>query len=103
TIAEWRKAGYHEQPEYANLKLLLDAPAQDAQGLLVERMPIPRYIVCDQNGSQARFLVSKLNPSTSYNSANQYGGAGGEAVLTDDVNFGSFLAVLKSLAVKAAS
>ncbi|KAJ2489629.1 GTPase-activating protein S23 [Coemansia sp. RSA 2050] len=101
TIAEWRKAGYHEQPEYENLKLLLEAPVQDAQGLLVERMPIPRYIVCDQNGSQARFLVSKLNPSTSYNSANQYGG--GEAVLTDDVNFSSFMSVLKSLAVKAAS
>ncbi|KAJ1878458.1 GTPase-activating protein S23 [Coemansia sp. RSA 486] len=101
TIAEWRKAGYHEQPEYENLRLLLDAPVQEAQNLLVERMPVPRYIVCDQNGSQARFLVSKLNPSTSYNSANQYGG--GEAVLTDDVNFHSFLAALSGLAVKGAS
>ncbi|KAJ1647773.1 GTPase-activating protein S23 [Coemansia erecta] len=101
TIAEWRKAGYHEQPEYENLRLLLDAPVQEAQNLLVERMPVPRYIVCDQNGSQARFLVSKLNPSTSYNSANQYGG--GEAVLTDDVNFHSFLAALSSLAVKGSS
>ncbi|KAJ2847190.1 GTPase-activating protein S23, partial [Coemansia brasiliensis] len=44
TIAEWRKAGYHEQPEYENLKLLLEAPVVDAQSLLVERMPVPRYI-----------------------------------------------------------
>ncbi|KAJ2798043.1 GTPase-activating protein S23 [Coemansia guatemalensis] len=101
TIAEWRKAGYHEQPEYENLKLLLEAPVVDAQGLLVERMPVPRYIVCDQNGSQARFLVSKLNPSTSYSSANQYGG--GEAVLTDDVNVSTFLSALSGLAVKGAS
>ncbi|KAI8322648.1 putative SEC23-component of COPII coat of ER-golgi vesicle [Martensiomyces pterosporus] len=101
TIAEWRKAGYHDQPEYENLKLLLEAPVQDAQELLVDRMPVPRYIVCDQHGSQARFLVSKLNPSTSYNSANQYGG--GEAVLTDDVNVSSFLSALNSLAVKGAS
>ncbi|KAJ2081905.1 GTPase-activating protein S23 [Coemansia sp. RSA 988] len=101
TIAEWRKAGYHEQPEYENLKLLLEAPVVDAQGMLVERMPVPRYIVCDQNGSQARFLVSKLNPSTSYSSANQYGG--GEAVLTDDVNVSTFLSALSGLAVKGTS
>ncbi|KAJ1966274.1 GTPase-activating protein S23 [Dipsacomyces acuminosporus] len=101
TIAEWRKAGYHEQPEYENLKLLLEAPVQDAQELLVDRMPVPRYIVCDHHGSQARFLVSKLNPSTSYNSNNQFGG--GEAVLTDDVNVSSFLAALNALAVKGAS
>ncbi|KAJ1728250.1 GTPase-activating protein S23 [Coemansia biformis] len=102
TIAEWRKAGYHEQPEYENLKLLLEAPVVDAQSLLVERMPVPRYIVCDQHGSQARFLVSKLNPSNSYSSANQYGG-GGEAVLTDDVNISVFLSALSGLAVKGAS
>ncbi|KAJ1756151.1 GTPase-activating protein S23, partial [Coemansia sp. RSA 1591] len=101
TIAEWRKAGYHEQPEYENLKLLLEAPVVDTQSLLVERMPVPRYIVCDQNGSQARFLVSKLNPSTSYSSTNQYGG--GEAVLTDDVNVSTFLSALSGLAVKNAS
>ncbi|KAJ2721938.1 GTPase-activating protein S23 [Coemansia sp. Benny D115] len=101
TIAEWRKAGYHEQPEYENLKMLLEAPVQDAQSLLMERMPVPRYVVCDQNGSQARFLVSKLNPSTSYNNANQYGG--GEAVLTDDVNFNSFFSALSGLAVKGSS
>ncbi|KAI9500626.1 GTPase-activating protein S23 [Coemansia spiralis] len=101
TIAEWRNAGYHEKPEYENLRLLLEAPAEDAQGLLVDRTPVPRYVVCDQHGSQARFLVSKLNPSTSYNTANQYGG--GEAVLTDDVNINSFISVLNSLAVKGAS
>ncbi|KAJ2617421.1 GTPase-activating protein S23 [Coemansia sp. RSA 1285] len=102
TIAEWRNAGYHEKPEYENLKLLLEAPVEDAQGLLVDRMPVPRYVVCDQNRSQARFLVSKLNPSTSYNNVSQYGG-GGEAVLTDDVNINSFISALKALVVKGGS
>lgn len=31
TIAQWRKAKYHEQPSYENFKLLLEAPKQDAQ------------------------------------------------------------------------
>ena len=31
TIAQWRKAGYHEQEGYENLAQLLDAPKEDAQ------------------------------------------------------------------------
>ena len=31
TIAQWRKAGYHEQEAYENLKELLDKPGEDAQ------------------------------------------------------------------------
>ncbi|KAJ1769702.1 GTPase-activating protein S23, partial [Coemansia sp. RSA 1843] len=64
--------------------------------ILVDRMSVLRYVVCGQNGSQARFLAGKLNPLTSYNNASQYGG-GGEAVLTDDVNLHSFIKALKEL------
>jgi len=31
TIAQWRKAGYHEQPEYENLRELLAQPKADAE------------------------------------------------------------------------
>ena len=31
TIAQWRAAGYQNQPEYANFKQLLEAPVADAQ------------------------------------------------------------------------
>jgi protein transport protein SEC23 len=31
TIAQWRKAGYHEQEGYENFRELLDAPVVDAQ------------------------------------------------------------------------
>ena len=89
TVAQWRKAGYDEQEGYENLAKLLQDPQDDALDLLADRYPVPRYIVCDQNGSQARFLLSKLNPSTTHNTGSQYGvpgGAGaGQIVLTDDV------------------
>jgi hypothetical protein len=31
TVAQWRKAGYHEQEGYENFKELLEAPVADAQ------------------------------------------------------------------------
>jgi hypothetical protein len=107
TIAQWRKAGYHEQEGYENFKELLEAPIADAQvrfpylsprlerdqltdvsptfvrdaslrqDLLADRNPIPRYISCDQGGSQARFLLSKLNPSTTHMSGGSYGAGTG--------------------------
>jgi hypothetical protein len=86
TMAEWRKAGYHEQEGYENFKEVLEAPKTDAQDLLVDRFPVPRYIVCDQNGSQARFLLSKVNPSTTHMTANTYGAATGAIAMTDDVS-----------------
>lgn len=101
TVAQWRKAGYQDQEGYENFKELLEAPVADAQDLLTDRFPIPRYIVCDQGGSQARFLLSKLNPSTTHMSVSMYGsaqGAGaGQAIFTDDVSLQVFMEHLKRL------
>lgn len=68
----------------------------------MDRFPIPRYIVCDQGGSQARFLLSKLNPSTTHMSATMYGStpnaaANGQAIFTDDVSLQVFMEHLKRL------
>lgn len=43
TIAQWRKAGYHEQEDYANLKELLQKPKDDAavSGLLTTSLRGP--------------------------------------------------------------
>jgi len=125
TVAQWRKAGYQDQEGYENFKELLSAPVQDAQvrkssdiyieislivwggvapcllqELLVDRNPIPRYVVTDQGGSQARFLLSKLNPSTTHMSGGMYGtnaGGQGQAIFTDDVSLQVFMDVLKRL------
>ena len=100
TIAQWRKAGYQDQEGYENFKEILEAPQADAQDLLMDRFPIPRYIVCDQNGSQARFLLSKLNPSTTHMTGGAYGTAApGAAIFTDDVSLQVFMEHLKRLAV----
>jgi protein transport protein SEC23 len=95
TIAQWRKAGYQEQEGYENFKALLEAPTVDAQDLLIDRFPIPRYIECDQGGSQARFLLSKLNPSTTHASNSPYGTPQGTAIFTDDVSLQVFMEHLK--------
>ncbi|KAH9478504.1 GTPase-activating protein S23 [Psilocybe cubensis] len=100
-IAQWRKLGYQDQEGYENFKELLEGPVADAQELLVDRFPVPRYIVCDQGGSQARFLLSKLNPSTTHMSANMYGTMPGvdpgQAIFTDDVSLQVFMEHLKRL------
>eukprot|EP00127_Corallochytrium_limacisporum_P000551 Clim_evm7s18 gene=Clim_evmTU7s18 len=101
TIAEWRKAGYAEDPTHENFKTLLEAPQEDAQDLLEGRFPVPRYVVCDQGGSQARFLLAKVNPSQTHNNTYAYGGEA--AVFTDDVSLQVFMEHLKKLAVSPSS
>ncbi|CAG8763805.1 12890_t:CDS:2, partial [Acaulospora morrowiae] len=103
TIAQWRKAGYQDQEGYENFKELLEAPKADSEELLADRFPIPRYIVCDQHGSQARFLLSKLNPSTTHVSGSMYGTPQGQAIFTDDVSLQVFMEHLKKLAVSGSS
>jgi protein transport protein SEC23 len=95
TIAAWREAGYHEQEEHAAFRMLLEAPQREAQLILDARFPVPRYIVCDQHKSEARFLMAKLNPSTTHNS-NLDGGSGGAQVNTDDVSLRVFMEHRKS-------
>jgi protein transport protein SEC23 len=90
TIAAWREQGYHEQEEHAAFRALLEAPQADAQLIMDQRFPVPRYIVCDQHKSEARFLMAKLNPSTTHNS-NLDGGGGGAQVNTDDVSLRVFM------------
>ncbi|KAJ4895321.1 Sec23/Sec24 protein transport family protein [Raphanus sativus] len=71
TIAQWRNLGYQNQPERQAFAQLLEAPQEDAQMIIRERFPVPRLVVRDQHGSQARFLLAKLNPSATYNSPSE--------------------------------
>lgn len=96
TIAQWRKLGYHKDPQHENFRKLLEAPIEDAESLLSERNPLPRLVVCDQHGSQARFLLAKLNPSITHNTNQQ----GSEVIFTDDVSLQVFTEHLQRLAVQ---
>lgn len=90
-VAQWRKAGYHTMEGYEHFKEFLEAPKREAMEILIDRFPLPRFIDCDEGGSQARFLMANLNPSTSYasNPNNMYGGQ--LDVLTDDTNLQLFM------------
>lgn len=99
-VSAWRKAGYHEDGKHSNLKMLLQAPKDDAAAVLEERFPYARYIECDQHGSQARFLLAKLNPSVNHHSAAAESG-GADFVFTDDVSLEVFMEHLKKLAVSS--
>ncbi|KAJ8442530.1 hypothetical protein Cgig2_026472 [Carnegiea gigantea] len=99
TIAQWRKAGYQDMPEHKAFAQLLQAPREDADALIKERFPVPRLVICDQHGSQARFLLAKLNPSATYNSDAPLV-PGGDIIFTDDVSFEVFLDHLQRLAVQ---
>ncbi|PON56701.1 Sec23/Sec [Parasponia andersonii] len=98
TIAQWRKAGYHNLPEHQAFAQLLRAPHDDADVIVKERFPVPRLVVCDQYGSQARFLLAKLNPSATY--SNEAPLPGGDIIFTDDVSFEVFLDHLQRLAIQ---
>ena len=98
TVAQWRKAGYHNQPEHAAFKALLQAPQTEAASIIRRRFPTPRFTDCDQNGSQARFLLAKLNPSATYNST---ASMSSEVIMTDDVSLQVFTDHLQRLAVQS--
>lgn len=104
TIDQWKKAGYHEKTEYENFRQLLQAPKDDAQDILATRFPIPRYIETEHLGSQARFLLHKVNPSQTHKST-MWGGQPDDAaqILTDDVSLQVFMNHLKKLAVSSAN
>lgn len=99
-IQQWYDAGFHEKDEYANFRTLLTAPAEDAKQILADRFPVPKFIQTNAGGSQARFLTSKVNPSTTHNSGDAFGGDAGGVVLTDDVSLKVFMEHLIRLAVQ---
>ncbi|KAF4389302.1 hypothetical protein G4B88_003115 [Cannabis sativa] len=96
-IAQWRKLGYDKDPNHENLRKLLEAPELDAEQLVVERVPAPKLIRCDQHSSQARFLLAKLNPSVTQNSTYTNGS---DIIFTDDLSLQVFLDHLQVLAVQ---
>ncbi|CAL0333096.1 unnamed protein product [Lupinus luteus] len=100
TIAQWRNLGYQNQPEHQAFAQVLEAPHDDAEMIVRERFPVPRLVVCDQHGSQGRFLLAKLNPSATYNNAHEMT-TGSDVIFTDDVSLQVFFEHLQRLAVQS--
>lgn len=100
TIAAWRKAGYQDQEDYANFRLMLEQPRKDASELLIDRFPLPRFIDTEAKGSQARFLMARLNPSRSVANTGSFF-EGSNIVLTDDVSLQDFMDYLIKVCVSS--
>ena len=91
-----RRTLTRELPSAKAIRAMLGAaPVRDAKASAAERCPTPRLVECNQGGSQARFLLAKLNPSATHNSYS----SGGEIIFTDDISMNVFLEHLAKLAV----
>ncbi|KAH0793561.1 Sec23/Sec24 trunk domain containing protein [Histomonas meleagridis] len=96
-IAAWRNAGYQNQPEYANLKAILEEPLEEAKALISERFPTPLLVKCDQDSGLERYLLVRCVPSSS--SSYDGGFRGADSLGTDEPSFASFSMKLKQVAV----
>lgn len=99
TVTGWKEHGYQYMEEYANFKRFLEIPRLEAANLLVDRFPLPRFIDCQFNDSQSRFLYSRLNP-TSNNTVGDFDQVGLK-ILNEDMRLQDFLQILKEKVVKS--
>jgi hypothetical protein len=99
TVHEWMKAGFHENPDYAHFKAQVDAPEADANEILKKRFPYPRFSKTDVNGSEARHIKTRMNPTITHNTQQQSSGGGGEVIYTDEASISRFMQTLRTAAV----
>jgi protein transport protein SEC23 len=96
TIAQWEDAKYHEDPNYENLKVLLEQPIEDAKYIMSERFPMPRFFVTKPGESNERKIKVRVNPSslTANNATVESGN-----FFTEDVSLSVFMQHLIKMAV----
>jgi protein transport protein SEC23 len=103
TIILWKANDFHKNPEYASFAKLLEVPMADAEKMLDRRFPFPHFVETEQHGSQARYLLRYLNPTTTHTSgvqdsrtlANPHAPGVQEIIYTDDASLQKFLVSLK--------
>lgn len=116
-MARWQADGVQNLPQYAFFNDFLRVARESAMAQLQGRLPAPRFIVCQEKGSQARFLMAKLNPSISHATTPQkdrsaptgmaaVAGAAGSPeedeppVFSDDTTLKAFLSQLRSVVIQ---
>lgn len=95
SVCQWRDDGYHMNPEYENIKSMLELPQEYAQGIIIERIPTPRFVCCDSGSGQERLLKFTLNFSNTgiRNKVIE------EGFVSDDVSLKVFMEYLVKLVV----
>jgi protein transport protein SEC23 len=93
-VVKWREENYQDNPEYENIKMMLEEPQDYAQNIVMERLPTPRFVSCDSGSGQERLIKCIVNPNTeSSNNVRENG------FFSDDVNLKIFMDYLKRLTV----
>ena len=103
-LQSWIDQEFHLKPEYEHLKILIEQPSFDAREVLQERFPVPKFVQTTEGGSQARFLVTRVNPSrtlTKDEDAHLTGRAESSVVLTEDTSLKVFMQTLVQYAVQS--
>ncbi|KEG06512.1 putative protein transport protein Sec23A [Trypanosoma grayi] len=107
TIYAWIQAKYHEDPEYAYFAQLLDTVEGDALALLAARYPYPRFSRTDANGSEARHIKTRMNPTTTHHSTGAAAcsptGDQSDVIYTDEASIVKFMESLKQAVVTGAA
>ncbi len=93
-VCGWRDSNLQDDPEYENIRMMLDNPQEYAQGLIMERMPVPRFVSCDSGTGPERLVKCTVNPSSG--SKNKVAEDG---FFSDDVSLKVFMEFLVKLAV----
>ena len=94
-VCKWRDDGFHNDPEYENIKQMLEYPQDYAQGLLAQRNPIPRFVSCDSGSGQERLIKFILNANSEASNKTVE-----EGFISDDVSYKVFMDHLSKKAVQ---
>ncbi|KAM3130641.1 hypothetical protein pb186bvf_017233 [Paramecium bursaria] len=96
-VQKWKEEGYHELPEYAHIKELLDTPFEDVKLIMEDRFPVPRLIKTYYGHGHERYIKSRVNPSV--NTVQNQNVESGNYI-TDDASLKIFTDHLIKLAVQ---
>ena len=96
TIHYWKEQNFQDDPQFAHFKELLNVSKTDAELLMEDRLPVPRFIECFPGAPFERVLKSKLNPRAAKTQEDS-----DENYSTDDVNLKTFMDYLIKLVVKS--
>ena len=63
-VCSWREKGLQDQPEYENIRSMLNDPQDYAIQIMNERLPVSKLVSCDSGSGQERYIKFTVNPST---------------------------------------
>jgi len=107
SVCNWRDQQYHLDPDYENIKMMLENPQEYAQSLILERLPVPRFVSCDYGSGQERLIKCVVSPIEKSNKKSVNPGELNSKIIedgsyvSDDVSWNIFFEHLKKKSVQS--